>query len=127
MPRKRLDVLFRVFAEIRRRLPWIVLVQQGAPLSRDESALVAKLGIGDALIQPPHLSRRALAALYGRAELVILTSEREGFGLPLLEALAGGAAVVASDIPPFREVAGDSVTYCAVEGTLRVGAKQSSR
>ncbi|HTP28565.1 MAG TPA: glycosyltransferase, partial [Anaeromyxobacteraceae bacterium] len=39
---------------------------------------------------------------------------REGFGLPILEALAGGAAVVASDIAPFREVAGDAVSYCPV-------------
>src|SRR5262249_43071950 len=62
----------------------------------------------------PHLSRSALAALYHSAELVLVPSEREGFGLPVLEALASGAAVVASDIPPFREVAGDAVTYCPV-------------
>src|SRR5262249_37045518 len=48
------------------------------------------------------------------AELVLVPSEREGFGLPVLEGLASGAAVVASDIAPFREVAGEAVTYCPV-------------
>ncbi|RPH65050.1 MAG: glycosyltransferase family 1 protein [Myxococcaceae bacterium] len=113
--RKRLDVLFRVFAELRRERPELLLVQQGAQLTAAQRNLVAELGIGDALVQPPRLSRPALAALYGRAELVLLTSEREGFGLPILEGLAAGSAVVASDIPAFREVAGDAVTFCAVE------------
>jgi len=112
--RKRLDVLFKVFAEVRRHHPDLVLVQQGARLLPHQRDLVVELGIEDALVQPPRLSRPALAALYHRAELVVLTSEREGFGLPILEALAGGAAVVASDIAPFREVAADAVTYCPV-------------
>jgi glycosyltransferase involved in cell wall biosynthesis len=114
MDRKRLDVLFRAYAEVRRRHPDLSLVQQGARLLPPQRDLVAALGIEDRLIQPPHLSRRALAALYHRAELVVLTSEREGFGLPVLEALAAGASVVASDIPAFREVGGDAVTYCPV-------------
>jgi len=114
VPRKRLDVLFRVFAEVRKHIPDLVLVQQGARLLPHQRNLVADLGIADSVVQPPRLSRPALAALYHRAELVLLTSEREGFGLPILEALAGGAAVVASDIAPFREVAASAVTYCPV-------------
>jgi glycosyltransferase involved in cell wall biosynthesis len=114
LPRKRLDVLFAAFAEAHRRHPELVLVQQGARLLPHHRNLIAELGLGEALVQPPHLSRGALAALYQRAELVLLTSEREGFGLPILEALAAGASVVASDILAFREVAGDAVTFCPV-------------
>jgi glycosyltransferase involved in cell wall biosynthesis len=114
MARKRLDVLFRVFAAVRKRLPGLLLFQQGARLLPEQRQLVAELGLSDALVQPPPLSRAALAALYHRAELIVVTSEREGFGLPVLEALAGGAAVVASDIAPFREVGADAVTYCPV-------------
>jgi glycosyltransferase involved in cell wall biosynthesis len=114
LPRKRLDVLFRVFAEIRKKHPALVLVQQGAELLPDQSKLVADLGISNALFQPPRLSRPTLAALYHRAELVLVTSESEGFGLPILEALAAGTTLVVSDIPAFREVAGDAVTYCPV-------------
>ena len=112
LPRKRIDVLFRAFAAVRRRFPELVLVQQGARLRPEQRALVKELNIEEAVVQPPHLSRPALTALYHRAELVLVTSEQEGFGLPILEALAGGAAVVASDIEPFREVAADAVTYC---------------
>lgn len=51
-----------------------------------------------------------LSALYARARLVIQASHAEGFGLPLLEAMSTGAAVVATDIPQAREVAGDAVS-----------------
>lgn len=114
MARKRLDVLFEVFAAVRRHHPGLVLVQQGAELTPDQRTLVERLGVSDALVQPPRLSRAALAALYRRAELVLLTSEKEGFGLPVIEALAAGATVVASDIPAFREIAGDAASLCRV-------------
>jgi glycosyltransferase involved in cell wall biosynthesis len=57
------------------------------------------------------VERRTLAAIYRRAALVVYPSEREGFGLPLVEAMACGATAVASDLPVFREVAGDAVQY----------------
>jgi glycosyltransferase involved in cell wall biosynthesis len=41
-----------------------------------------------------------------------MPSEREGFGLPVLEALACGTPVIASDIEPLREVGGTAATYC---------------
>ena len=44
-------------------------------------------------------------------------SEREGFGLPLLEAMACGTPVVASDLPVLKEVGGAAVEYCPVGDT----------
>ncbi len=52
-----------------------------------------------------------LAALYRGAELVVLPSFYEGFGLPAIEALRAGAPLVASDLPVLREVAGDAALY----------------
>jgi glycosyltransferase involved in cell wall biosynthesis len=52
-----------------------------------------------------------LAQLYAAAAVVVVPSLNEGFGLPVVEALAAGAQVVASDIPAFRWVAGRSATY----------------
>jgi glycosyltransferase involved in cell wall biosynthesis len=52
-----------------------------------------------------------LAALYRRAAAVLLPSDREGFGLPLVEALKSGAPVVASDIGVLREVGADAAVY----------------
>jgi glycosyltransferase involved in cell wall biosynthesis len=48
-----------------------------------------------------------LAALYRGARLVALPSRLEGFGLPLLEAMAAGAPVLAADIQPFRATGGE--------------------
>jgi glycosyltransferase involved in cell wall biosynthesis len=114
LPRKRLDVLFRVFAAVQHALPGLQLVQQGAKLDASQRNLVETLGIGRSLVQPAQLKRVELAGLYARAALVLVPSDREGFGLPVLEALAAGASVVASDIPPLREVGGNAVTFCRV-------------
>jgi glycosyltransferase involved in cell wall biosynthesis len=60
------------------------------------------------------LSRTEIAELYRGAAAVLQTSEAEGFGLPVVEGLACGAVVVASDIPVLREVGGEAVVYCPV-------------
>ena len=57
----------------------------------------------------------ALRALYTGARVVLMPSRAEGFGLPLLEAFAAGAPVVASDIPALREVGGALATYVPVD------------
>ncbi|NVJ05893.1 glycosyltransferase [Myxococcus sp. AM001] len=114
IPRKRLDVLFAVFAALRARSPELRLVQQGGALNDTQRAQVAALGIGDALLQPPRQERATLAGLYRRAAAVLVTSEAEGFGLPVIEALACGAPVVASDLPVLREVGAEACTYCPV-------------
>jgi glycosyltransferase involved in cell wall biosynthesis len=72
------------------------------------------LGIRPGVAQPAGQSRAQLAALYSAAALVLVPSEREGFGLPILEALAAGAPVLASDIPPLREVGGEAISFCPV-------------
>ena len=60
----------------------------------------------------PFLERPELAAVYRRAALVLLPSEREGFGLPVVEAMACGTPVVASEIPSLIEVGGSALAYC---------------
>ena len=45
------------------------------------------------------------------AAAVLMPSDAEGFGLPVIEALACGAIVIASDIPTLREVGGDAVLH----------------
>jgi glycosyltransferase involved in cell wall biosynthesis len=114
IPRKRLDVLFDVFAALRARHPELRLVQQGGALTPAQREQVARRGLGDALLQPPKLDRATLAGLYRRARAVLVPSEAEGFGLPVIEALACGAPVVASNLPVLREVGGEACTYCPV-------------
>jgi len=109
IPRKRIDVVVRVMAGLGRR---VRLVRVGGPFSAEQAALARDLDVHVAVL--PFLDRSTLAAIYRRSALLVMPSEREGFGLPLVEALACGTPVVASGIAALREVGGDAATYCAV-------------
>src|SRR3954469_22031280 len=113
--RKRIDVLLRVVAAVRRERQDVRLVRVGGPFTAEQRTLVRDLGLEPFIIVLPFLDRATLAAVYRRSALVLLPSEREGFGLPVLEALACGTPVVASDIEALREVGGDAVRYCPPE------------
>ena len=131
IPRKRIDVLFRTFAEIIRTRPRARLIRAGGPLTADQKALSETLGVADSIVTLPHLDPYALAAVYRRASLLMLTSEREGFGLPIVESLSCGTPVVASDLPVLREVGGEAVRYFQVgnhaEGSAIVNALLDER
>jgi glycosyltransferase involved in cell wall biosynthesis len=114
IPRKRVDVLLDVFAAVRRRVPGLRLVKVGADWSADQRRQIDRLGVADRVVPLCGLDRRELAARYRAAAAVLLPSEAEGFGLPVIEALACGGAVVASDLPALREVGGAAAVYCPV-------------
>jgi glycosyltransferase involved in cell wall biosynthesis len=114
IPRKRIDVLLDVFAAVRQEGPQLQLVQVGGQWTAAQQAQIARHGLRPAIQQLRGVNRKTLAQLYRRAALVLLPSEGEGFGLPMVEALACGAAVVASDIPVLREVGGEAAVYCPV-------------
>ena len=59
------------------------------------------------------MSKEQLAVAYQNAALLLQPSATEGFGLPVIEAMARGCVVVASDIAPLREAGGSSAEYCA--------------
>lgn len=109
--RKRIDLVLRVFAEVRRRVPEARLVRVGGPFTPGQAALAAELGLDGAVTVLPFVDRATLAAVYRRAALVIIPSEEEGFGLPVLEAMTCGTPVVASDLAVLREVGGGAATF----------------
>jgi glycosyltransferase involved in cell wall biosynthesis len=111
IPRKRIDVLLGVVAAVRRTHPGARLIKVGGALEPAQDRLARSLGLADAVVALPFLDRPTLAAVYRRAALVLQPSEAEGFGLPVVEALACGAAVLASDIPALREVGGAAACY----------------
>ena len=113
IPRKRIDVLLEAFAGFRSRWPDARLVRVGGPLTRDQQQLAERLHVADGIAELPFLDRAELAALYRRASVVVMPSDREGFGLPVVEAMACGAPVIASDIPALREVGGTAAIYAA--------------
>jgi glycosyltransferase involved in cell wall biosynthesis len=113
-PRKRIDLLLRIFAAVRANSRDARLIRVGGSLTKQNQALAEQLGVSDAIAILPFLERRVLAAAYRRADVVVLPSDAEGFGLPIIEALACGVPVIASDLPVLREVGGNAARYCAV-------------
>jgi glycosyltransferase involved in cell wall biosynthesis len=114
IPRKRIDVLLRTFAAVHRQAPTTRLVRVGGPFTESQAQLVNELGISGSVVELPFLEIEELAAVYRRAALLLQTSEAEGFGLPLIEAMSCGCPVVASDIPALREIGGPGITLCPV-------------
>jgi glycosyltransferase involved in cell wall biosynthesis len=117
IPRKRIDVLLRVFAAVRQRIPEAHLMRGGGRFTEEQARLAASLGVDRFITVLPFLDREELADVYRRATMLLLCSEREGFGLPLAEAMACGCPVVASDIDVLRETCGDAAVYCPVADT----------
>lgn len=111
IPRKRIDVLLDVFAAVWHERPDARLIRVGGAFTGEQRARARDLGVLDAIVVLPFVDRATLAAVYRRASLTLLPSEREGFGLPLVESLAAGTPMVASDIAVLRELGGDAVSY----------------
>jgi glycosyltransferase involved in cell wall biosynthesis len=112
IPRKRIDVLLRCFAAIQGIAPAPRLVHVGQSFTDPQSALARQLGVDDRVTTLSTFDDRQLAAVYRRAAVLALPSDREGFGFPVVEALRSGTAVVASDLAVLREVGGAAARYC---------------
>lgn len=110
-PRKNLTTLLRAFARLRDNAAVdasLSLVLAGARGWLDEPVFrtVRSLGLEQAVHVPGFIDDDDLPAVYRGAELVVFPSLYEGFGLPLLEAMACGVPVVASNTSALPEVAG---------------------
>ena len=73
--------------------------------------LAAKLGVERDVIQTGYIPDDQLVQEYQQADVFVLPSQYEGFGLPVLEALAAGAPVVSTREGALPEVGGTAVTY----------------
>jgi glycosyltransferase involved in cell wall biosynthesis len=111
-PRKNLAGAIRGMAHLRSLLatpPKLVCVgAQGSEMG-NLRRLVRNLGLGNDVFFTGPVRGDLLPALYSMALALIEPSFYEGFGLPVLEAMACGTPVVANNIPALREVGGDAV------------------
>jgi glycosyltransferase involved in cell wall biosynthesis len=85
----------------------LVFLQRQTTLNRLASA-ARRLQVADRVLWLPCVSRQDLVALLQSAGVLLQPSIYEGFGLPVLEAMACGCPVIASDLPTLREVVGDA-------------------
>ncbi|MGA1987323.1 MAG: glycosyltransferase family 1 protein [Candidatus Sulfotelmatobacter sp.] len=73
--------------------------------------LVKKLGVSDTVLELGEIPYQQLHRLYARADVYVTPAYTETFAHPLVEAMASGLPVVASDLPVHREIAGDAALY----------------
>ncbi len=104
-PHKNLERLLRVYAQAR-DLPPLAITGVRGFAAREIEALA-----GDRVKITGWIPRQELYELFRCARGFIYPSTFEGFGMPVLEAMAAGVPVACSDIPPLREIAGDTVEY----------------
>ncbi len=113
-PYKNLAGLIAAFAQARRLAPFPLRLRiVGAPDPRypEPAALVRTLELADAVDWAGYVVDDALVEAYRRADVLVLPSRFEGFGFPVVEAMACGTPVVCSDIPVLREIAGPAAEF----------------
>lgn len=100
--------LLFALARVSSKYSWIRLKVVGAPLESHEVDLVKSLGLEERVVSLPNVADDELYSLYNGALAFIYPSLYEGFGIPLLEAMALNCPVLASDVSSIPEVTGDS-------------------
>ena len=109
-PHKNQELLIRALPELPDDVT-LVLAGRHEPYAERMRELAATTGAGDRLRLTGYASDEELEALWALAACAAFPTRGEGFGLPVLEAMAHGVPVACSDIPVLREVGGDVPLY----------------
>jgi glycosyltransferase involved in cell wall biosynthesis len=123
-PRKNMEKALDAFAALVRRHPadfgrlsFVVVCDAPEAAAAPYRQRAAALGVADRLVLTGYVSDEALADLYRGAAAFFFPSRYEGFGLPVLEAMACGVPVVAAATGALPEIAGPWAEYCSAEDT----------
>lgn len=114
-PHKNHEMLLTAFGMARQSglAPDLRLVCTGAPGERqlELAAAAAAMGLGKAVLFPGFLPAAAFGILLAQARGLVFPSLYEGFGLPVVEAMALGIPVACSDLTALPEIAGDAALF----------------
>ena len=111
-PRKNLSTLLQALLKLKHAgivIPLVIAGSRGWGLRANSSALRNELG--SQVHEIGYVDTSELPGLYRAAQLFVFPSLAEGFGLPLLEAMASGTPILCSDIPVFHEIGHDLPNY----------------
>ncbi len=109
---KNLPILLEAFARVRRTHPNSQLVIAGDDPRHPEVRQQAAALPEGSVVLPGRLPESAVPDLYRGAAMLLLPSRAEGFGLPVIEAMACGVPVICSDLPVLREIADGVAVFC---------------
>ncbi len=110
-PYKRADLMIEAMVEVRRHVPEARLIVAGSGTARPSlEALVHDLGLDDTVKFAGFVPETDKAALLERAAALVQTSEKEGWGITVLEGNACGTPTIASKVPGLRDSVVDGET-----------------
>jgi glycosyltransferase involved in cell wall biosynthesis len=126
-PRKNLRALVEALSTLKRDLPRLKLVLFGRALlnpdrEKDFETLLEDLGLRDSVVRLGIVSDAMLKQIYRRTDIFVFPSLYEGFGLPVLEALACGACVLGGTTSATAEVAGNAAELVDTSDAVKLAA-----
>lgn len=113
-PRKNIVALMEAYNLARNKIKSLNLVIAGGKghnFDKNIEKFIKKYKLEKNVIMPGFIDEGDKAALMKSAQIFVFPSFYEGFGIPVLEAMSVGTPVIASDIPPHREIAGKAVLF----------------
>jgi len=112
-PHKNLETLITAFEQLQKESPELALIFVGKDdyFYKRIKKLIANKKLENSVEFLTHISDNELAYLYKKARALVMPSFMEGFGLPIIEAMANDCLVLASDIPAHKEVAAGGALF----------------
>lgn len=125
-PRKNLVRLLEAFARLRHRRGFshdLVLAGKAGWHYGEIFSTVERLGLGQFVHFLGYVPDRWLAAIYNLAGALVFPSLHEGFGLPVVEAMACGTPVITSPNGALQEIAGEAAAYISPESVESIAGE----
>ena len=121
-PRKDLPTLVEAYrklpANMKEEYSLVIAGGNGWKTEKSRQSLANAQAAGEKVVHVGFVDSKDTAAFYQHASLFVMPSIYEGFGIPILEAMASKTPTLVSDIKVFRELSGDASQYFAVSNPV---------
>jgi len=128
LPRKNVVNMIKAFNGLKKKglKEKLVIIGREAWLYEQIFSVIKDLGIEEEVIFTGYVGDKDLPYLYSMAKLLLFPSLYEGFGLPILEAMACGCPVITSNVSSMPEVAGDATVLIDPKSVKEITAAMDS-
>lgn len=112
-PRKNVSTILKVLEALQQRGSSIHFWKAGADFTAEQKTFIQSYGLENSVTYLGKPNKCTLVQIYNAADILLSPSLYEGFGMTVLEAMACGTPVIASNVTSFPEVAGDAAVLVA--------------